>query len=100
MWYFTWQDAVALLYYSHMKSINYYDSSYSPNEACEATDNYMDCGACYDTGMIEHDVYCDCVQGKSRAIHDQEDESLDAVADMIGERMQALQDEFLTYGDC
>ena len=49
-----------------MKSINYHDSSYSPNEACEASDN-PDCGACYDEGMIvDQDVYCDCPEGDKR----------------------------------
>ena len=82
-----------------MKSINYYDSSYSPNEACEATDNYMDCGACYDTGMIvDEDVYCDCPHGSSRIIHDYEDET--AMPSVVDERMDSLRDEMSYNGDC
>jgi len=46
-----------------MENISYYDSSYSPNEACEASD-IPNCGACYDSGMIvDQDVYCDCAEG-------------------------------------
>ena len=48
-----------------MKSINYHDSSYSPNEACEAS-NIPNCGACYDEGMIDEQVYCDCPMGDKR----------------------------------
>ena len=48
-----------------MKSINYHDSSYSPNEACEGS-NMPDCGACADEGFIddEQTVYCDCAEGE------------------------------------
>tara|TARA_R110000737_G_scaffold159184_1_gene187195 strand:+ start:1188 stop:1457 length:270 start_codon:yes stop_codon:yes gene_type:complete len=46
-----------------MKNISHYDSSFSPNEAGEASDT-PNCGACYDEGMIiDQDVYCDCVEG-------------------------------------
>ena len=56
--------APPLWYTMRMKSIEYYDSSYSPNEACEDT-NVPECGACYDGGYIDEDesVYCDCSQG-------------------------------------
>lgn len=84
-----------------MKSINYYDSSYSPNEACEATDNYMDCGACYDTGMIiEQDVYCDCMHGSSRMMHDEEDaQAMRSESDeyTIADKMR---DNCSVYGEC
>ena len=44
----------------------YHDSSYSPNEACEASDT-PNCGACYDEGMIiDQDVFCDCPEGDKR----------------------------------
>ena len=99
MWDFTWQSVVATLYYRHMKSINYFDSSYSPNEACEVNNDYMDCGACYDTGMIvDQDVYCDCVHGKSRVIHDDEDSFY--VEPKRDERMDSLRDEMSYNGDC
>lgn len=58
-----------------MKSINYYDSSYSPNEACEAT-NMPNCGACYDDGLIDGQIYCDCPQGDKamdKAVEDVDD---------------------------
>jgi len=87
-----------MLYYRHMKSINYFDSSYSPNEACEVNNDYMDCGACYDTGIIEHDVYCDCVHGKARVIHDHEDSF--HVSSVRDERMDSLRDEMSYNGDC
>jgi len=46
-----------------MTSVPNFDSSYSPNEACEAS-NRPNCGACYDEGMIvDQDVYCDCPEG-------------------------------------
>ena len=48
-----------------MKSINYYDSSFSPNEKAEMT-NTPNCGACVDEGMIDGQVYCDCSQGDKR----------------------------------
>jgi len=54
-----------LCYTIGMKSINYYDSSYSPNEVCEASD-IPNCGACADGGYIDDEmsVYCDCVEGE------------------------------------
>jgi hypothetical protein len=58
-----------------MKSINYYDSSYSPNEACEATD-IPNCGACYDGGLIDGQVYCDCPEGDKAM-----DKAIDECAD-------------------
>ena len=83
-----------------MKSINYYDSSYSPNEACEQNNDYMDCGACYDTGMIvEEDVYCDCMHGKARVIHEDEDMAM-ASPTVENERMDSLRDEMSYNGDC
>jgi len=48
-----------------MKSINYFDSSYSPNEACEATD-IPNCSNCADEGFTrwgvfnEHKTVCEC----------------------------------------
>ena len=84
-----------------MKSINYYDSSYSPNEACEATETYMDCGACDDTGMIvEEDVYCDCIHGNARIGHDYEDEM--AVSTDSDEYTTAdkLADNYHAFGEC
>ena len=51
-----------------MENTSYYDSSYSPNEACEASD-VPNCEYCADTGVIEkgHDVrstiFCDCKEG-------------------------------------
>ena len=91
-----------------MKSINYFDSSYSPNEACEVNNDYMDCGACYDTGIIEHDVYCDCIHGKARVNHDYEDERALLNVDLVraklrlleDERMDSLRDEMSYNGDC
>ncbi len=57
-----------------MKSVSYFDSSYSPNEACEASNN-PNCGACYDDGMIvDQDVYCDCVMGDKRMNQDSKSE--------------------------
>jgi len=53
-----------------MKSVSYYDPSYSPNEACEATET-IDCGGCYDTGMIDEQVYCDCEHGTARNDNEQ-----------------------------
>ena len=50
-----------------MKSINYYDSSFSPNEQAEMS-NTPNCGACYDDGMIDGQVYCDCPQGDKRMV--------------------------------
>ena len=81
-----------------MKSLSYFDSSYSPNEASEQNDNYMDCGACYDTGMIDEQVYCDCRHGKARVIHEYEDSfHVEPVRD---ERMDSLRDEMSYNGDC
>ena len=51
-----------------MENISYYDSSYSPNEACEASD-VPACSNCADTGVIEKGydvrstVFCDCKEG-------------------------------------
>ena len=48
-----------------MKTLEYYDSSYSPNESAEMSHNEPDCGACYDGGYIDdaESVYCDCSAG-------------------------------------
>jgi len=48
-----------------MENIKDYDSSYSPNERAEMSQNEPDCGACYDGGYIDEDetVYCDCEMG-------------------------------------
>ena len=91
-----------------MKSLSYFDSSYSPNEACEQNDNYMDCGACNDMGMIDEQVYCDCRHGKALVMHDYEDERALLNTDLViarlrlmeDERMDSLRDEFRAYGDC
>jgi len=48
-----------------MKSTPYSDSSYSPNESCEAS-NVPDCGACADEGMIDNQIYCDCPEGEKQ----------------------------------
>ena len=85
-----------------MKSINYYDSSYSPNEACEQNDKYMDCGACDDTGMIvDQDVYCDCMHGNARVIHEDEDMAMAVSTDSdeytIADKMR---DNYSVYGEC
>ena len=47
-----------------MENIKDFDSSYSPNEAGEASP-IPDCGACYDGGYIDEDetVFCDCDAG-------------------------------------
>ena len=81
-----------------MKSINYYDSSYSPNEACEVNNDYMDCGACYDTGVIEHDVYCDCIHGNARIGHDMEDALIEPMPN--DEQLQKLYDNYKAFGEC
>ena len=81
-----------------MKSLSYFDSSYSPNEACEATDNYMDCGACYDMGMIDKQVYCDCIHGKARVIHEEEDARIEPMPD--DEQLQKLYDNYRAFGEC
>ena len=81
-----------------MKSLSYFDSSYSPNEASEQNDNYMDCGACYDTGMIDEQVYCDCRHGNARVIHEYEDSF--HVEPKRDERMDSLRDEMSYNGDC
>ena len=91
-----------------MKSINYYDSSYSPNEACEQNNDYMDCGACNDMGMIDGQVYCDCIHGNARVNHDYEDEMALLNVDLVvaklrlleNERMDSLRDEMSYNGDC
>mgnify|MGYP003677449911 FL=1 len=84
-----------------MKSINYYDSSYSPNEACEQNDNYMDCGACNDMGMIDEQVYCDCRHGKALAIHDYEDETLSLSSEVMEDtHIQKLYDNYRAFGEC
>ena len=87
-----------MVYYRHMKSINYYDSSYSPNEACEANNDYMDCGACYDMGMIDEQVYCDCIHGKARVIHEEEDARIEPMPD--DEQLQKLYDNYRAFGEC
>ena len=48
-----------------MENINYYDSSYSPNERAEMSHGEPECGACADGGYIDEDetVFCDCVAG-------------------------------------
>ena len=48
-----------------MKTIEYYDTSYSPNESAEMSHNEPECGACYDGGYIDDNetVYCDCPSG-------------------------------------
>ena len=52
-----------------MENTSYYDSSYSPNEACEVSD-VPACSNCADTGVIEkgYDVrstlFCDCEEGE------------------------------------
>ena len=82
-----------------MKSLSYFDSSYSPNEVCEQNDNYMDCGACYYTGMIvEEDVYCDCRHGNARIGHDEEDALIEPMPD--DEQLQKLYDNYSVYGEC
>lgn len=83
-----------------MKSLSYFDSSYSPNEACEQNDNYMDCGACYDTGSIGDDVYCDCIHGNARIGHDEEDaQAMRSESDeyTIADKMH---DNYSVYGEC
>ena len=51
-----------------MENTSYYDSSYSPNEACEASD-VPACSNCADTGVIEKGydvrstVFCECDAG-------------------------------------
>ena len=49
-----------------MENIKDFDSSYSPNEAGEASP-IPDCGACYDGGYIDEDetVFCDCSEGEN-----------------------------------
>jgi len=60
-----------------MKPVQHFDSSYSPNEACEASD-IPNCGACYDEGMIvDQDVYCDCPEGEKMMQVDWEIEQAD-----------------------
>ena len=81
-----------------MKSLSYFDSSYSPNEAREVNNDYMDCGACYDTGIIEHDVYCDCIHGKARIGHDEEDALIEPMPD--DEQLQKLYDNYKAFGEC
>jgi hypothetical protein len=82
-----------------MKSLSYFDSSYSPNEASEQNDNYMDCGACYDTGMIvEEDVYCDCMHGNARIGHDVEDMAISATDEYT--MADKLADNCSVYGEC
>ena len=81
-----------------MKSLSYFDSSYSPNEAREVNNDYMDCGACYDTGIIEHDVYCDCIHGNARIGHDEEDALIEPMPD--DEQLRKLYDNYRAYGEC
>ena len=81
-----------------MICISNYDSSYSPTEASEQNNNYMDCGGCYDTGIIEHDVYCDCIHGKARMGHDEEDALIKPMP--TDEQLQKLYDNYKAFGDC
>ena len=57
--------AYTLCYNIRMKQINSYDSSFSPNEMGEASD-IPNCGACYDDGMIDGQIYCECPEGDKR----------------------------------
>ena len=56
-----------------MENTSYHDSSYSPNEACEAA-NPPNCYACGDGGFIDEQetVYCDCAEGDLMAEIDAE----------------------------
>jgi len=56
-----------------MENTSYYDSSYSPNEACEASPPPA-CYACGDGGFIDEQetVYCDCAEGDLMADIDAE----------------------------
>ena len=45
-----------------MKTLEYYDASYSPLERAESIPE-PDCGVCDDTGAIDSQVYCDCSSG-------------------------------------
>jgi len=54
-----------------MKTLEYYDASYSPNERAEMSHNEPDCGACEDTGTIDNQVYCDCSSGNARRDFDE-----------------------------
>ena len=57
-----------------MITVPNFDSSYSPNEACEGSDR-PNCGACYDEGMIvDQDVYCDCPEGDKAMDNDSRNE--------------------------
>ena len=53
-------------YNTYMKSIENYDSSYSPNEQNESEYIEFTCGACEDEGYIEFCCYCDCAAGEQR----------------------------------
>tara|TARA_R100001377_G_scaffold2611_1_gene1690 strand:+ start:252 stop:515 length:264 start_codon:yes stop_codon:yes gene_type:complete len=87
-----------------MKSLSHFDSSYSPNEANEANTMHFDCWACSDSGLIDADevcaVYCDCRQGKARAIHEYEDSIQDRTPINCNDQMQDLLNEYRAYGDC
>ena len=43
-------------------SVKCFDTSYSPNEVGEMVET-PDCFACYDSGYIQSDVFCDCEAG-------------------------------------
>ena len=81
-----------------MKSLSYFDSSYSPNEACEQNNDYMDCGACCDTGMIDEQVYCDCMHATARMHHDEEDALIEPMPN--DEQLQKLYDNYKAFGEC
>jgi len=83
-----------------MKSLSYYDSSYSPNEGCEVTESYFSCDACSDTGMIDEQVYCDCREGTTRCMHEYEDSLIPVVDIPHDELMDSLRDEMSYNGDC
>jgi len=77
-----------------MENTSYYDSSYSPNEACEACD-VPACSNCADTGVIEKGydvrstVFCECDAG---------DETFCAWADAEGAMAHECDDYDSDYG--
>ena len=77
-----------------MENTSYYDSSYSPNEACEACD-VPACSNCADTGVIEKGydvrstVFCECDAG---------DETFCAWADAEGDMAHECGDYDSDYG--
>ena len=71
-----------------MTTVSYFDSSYSPNEAREAS-NTPNCGACYDEGMIvDQDVYCDCPEGDKAMNNDSRNELYE---DTVGVNPECLE---------